>query len=391
MKHLVSLAALCLLLLTACNKTDTTNSSSGEVTLQNQPSTCDFGITQFNLTKRAPLNEESSLRNPHNSSGGGSTPPPTNPGIIMLDFDGHMVSGTNWNGGATINCAPANLSSEAMSRIITRVGNDYIPFNITITTDEAIYNAAPANRRMRVILTETWEWFGQAGGVAYRGSFTWGNNTPCFVFTSLLNYNEKHIGEAASHEAGHTFGLRHQATYSGSVLTSAYNYGTGTGEIAWAPIMGCGYYRNLSTWHNGPTEVSSTSSQDETAMISGLVGYRTDDFTNTSTGARALTSLWTGIINNSTDIDFFSVDITTPKNLSVKPVNIGPGNEAGNLDLVLNIYNTSGQLISTINDPLTLNAVTTLNPGQYYVSVTTVANAYAARYGMIGRYTIMLN
>ncbi len=387
--------AFCVIVIISCRKNDSVinnNSSSHTSTsLKNELVSCDFGMTQFNLTTRAPINEESALRDPLSSSGGGGSPPANNPGIIMLDFDGQIVSNTIWNNNSIITCAPANLSSVAMNRIISRVSNDYSPFNIIVTTDEAIYNAAPVNRRMRVILTETWQWYGQTGGVAYIGSFTWGNNTPCFVFTSLLNYNDKQIGEAASHEAGHTLNLRHQAVYNGSVLTSAYNYGTGTGEIAWAPIMGCGYYRNLTTWHNGPNDMSSNSFQDETAIISALVGYRTDDFSNTISGARILTSLWTGTINSSSDIDFFYVNITATKTLKVKPVNIGTGHEAGNLDLVMHIYNSSGEMMSTIEDPLALNAVTTLNPGQYYVSVSTIANANTTRYGMLGLYTIILN
>ena len=85
---------------------------------------------------------------------------------------------------------------------------------------------------MRVILTVTHEWYGSAGGVAFVGSYSWGDDTPCFVFSGLLGYNVKNISEATAHEAGHTLGLYHQASYDANcVKTSDYHYGQGAGEI----------------------------------------------------------------------------------------------------------------------------------------------------------------
>ncbi len=47
-------------------------------------------------------------------------------------------------------------------------------------------------------------------------------------------------------------GLQHQSTYdSNCVKTAEYSPGQGSGEIGWAPIMGDGYYENLTTWHIG--------------------------------------------------------------------------------------------------------------------------------------------
>jgi len=396
MKHLLVTGMLCILL-AACSKKDI-QSAKTDITIDQtaKSESCDFGISGFNLTKREALNEVIILKNPHqggggSTGGGGTTPPATSSGVIYLDFNGQLVSGTSWNGGSSFTCAPANLSSATVNSIIDRVTNDYAPFNVTVTGDEAVYNAAPANRRMRVILTESWEWFGQAGGTSFVGSFTWGNNTPCFVFTSLLNYNEKSIGEAASHESGHTFGLHHQSTYSGTTLINQYNPGSGSGETGWAPIMGYSYGQNLSLWHNGQTNLGYSSYEDEVAMISNIVGMRTDDFSNTQSGATTLTTSTDGYINSSSDVDFFSVNLSTSKNLSVVPYNVGANNNGANQDIVLKVYSTSGILIATFDNPAALSASGVLNPGQYFVSVSATANAYANTYGMIGRYSISLN
>jgi hypothetical protein len=176
--------------------------------------------------------------------------------VLFLDFDGHTVSGTNWNMDGPIHCGPSNLNSEQVLEICNRMAEDFRPFNLNVTTDSARYQAAPIIQRMRVVFTITSNWYGQVGGVAFTNSFSWGNNTPCFVFTALHQYNLKNIAEAASHEAGHTLGLRHQAMYDSSCnkITDYYS-GTGDGIAGWAPIMGLGYYRNNTTWHNGPEPV----------------------------------------------------------------------------------------------------------------------------------------
>lgn len=385
MKRYVVIASLCVL--AACSKNDVKKVTTNDPGQLQQLENCDFGITQFNLTKRAPVDIA-----PERKLNGAapSTPPPPAP-TILLDFDGHVVSGTLWNSNGDIVCAPANLSSAAMNTIITRVTNDYAPFNVVVTTDEAVYNAAPVNKRMRVILTETWEWFGQAGGTSFRSSFTWGNNTPCFVFTSLLTYNEKQIGEAASHEAGHTLGLRHQAVYNGTVRISPYNYGQGTGEIGWAPIMGCGYYKNLTTWHNGPSDISYNAFQNEVSIITAVTTARPDDFANNMSGATELTSTLSGYMNSSSDIDFFHVNTNTLKTLSAIPINAGPDNTGANVDLIIKIYFPNGQLMRIIKDPASLNAIAELKLGEYYIAVTTEPNANATTYGMLGQYTISLN
>jgi hypothetical protein len=215
---------------------------------------------------------------------------PSTPAVIYLDFDGHLVNGTSWNTNGPISCAGGNLTQAQMTEIFERVSEDYRPFNVNVTTDSAKYWAAPMYKRTRVIFTITNDWYGSgSGGVAFIGSFTWGDNTPCFVFTNLLLYNTKWVAEAGSHEAGHTLGLRHQSAYDGNCIkTSEYNGGTGAGEISWAPIMGVGYYKNMTVWNNGANPYGCTSIQDDLGIITSSangIGYRADDQSNATNSA----------------------------------------------------------------------------------------------------------
>src|SRR5438270_379086 len=64
--------------------------------------------------------------------------------------------------------------------------------------------------------------------------------------------------------------------------------GMGAGEIAWAPIMGVGYYRNQTLWHNGTDAYSCTDLQDDLGVITSATngfGYRPDDYSDTATSA----------------------------------------------------------------------------------------------------------
>lgn len=326
---------------------------------------------------------------------------PSASAVLFLDFDGHTVENTSWNYAGPIYCGASGMTNANITSVFNRVAEDYRPFNINITTDSTKYWAAPVDKRMRVILTVNHEWYGSAGGVAFVGSFTWGDNTPCFVFTAALGVNAvKMISEAAAHEAGHTLGLYHQSTYDANcVKTSEYNYGTGTGEIGWAPIMGVGYYKNFTLWNNGPNPYGCTSYQNDLSVITGSNGFtfRTDDYQSSfaqATNAPFINNQFTvsGIITQSTDQDMFK--FTQPAAgrfvLSAIPYNVGSANEGSNLDLQVTLYNSSQTQLNVYNPGTLLSSVidSTLNPGTYYLRVEGKGNIYAPNYASLGSYSL---
>jgi hypothetical protein len=330
--------------------------------------------------------------------------PPTTP-VIFLDFDGQYVAGTSWNYAGPITAAPSGLTTDQITEIYNRIAEDYRPFNINITTDSTKYSAAPINKRMRVLFTTTYSWYGSsAGGVAYTGSFTWGNNTPCWIFTSLLGYNAKYLAEAGAHEAGHTLGLRHQASYDASCnMTSAYNYGTGTTgtETSWAPIMGVGYYRNLTTWHNGPTSAGCNSIQQDLSVITSStngISFKTDDYSETFTAASSASFsnnefTKTGEITTDTEKDMFKFTLSASRKFSLDaiPTNVGAQDAGSNLDLQVQLYDGSKNLVKTFNptEALSVSVDTTLNAGTYYLLVDGVGNEYVSEYGSLGSYSLL--
>jgi hypothetical protein len=325
---------------------------------------------------------------------------PSASAVIFLDFDGQTINGTSWNYNGPIYCGASGLDNTKINTIFDRVAEDYRPFNVNITTDSAVYYAAPATKRMRAVLTVTSDWYGSAGGVAFIGSFTWGDNTPCFIFTALLNYNVKNIAEAVSHEVGHTLGLYHQSTYDvNCVKTSDYNYGQGTGEIGWAPIMGVGYYQNFTLWNNGPNSFGCTSLQSDLNIITTTNGfsYRTDDHAATFAGATTTafsSNQFTvnGIIEQSSDADLIKFNQPSGGRfqLSAVPYNVGSGNAGSDLDMQVTLYNDAQTLLNVYNPGNLLSSVidTILSAGNYYLKVEGKGNMYAPNYASLGSYAL---
>ena len=324
---------------------------------------------------------------------------PSASATVFLDFDGQYVTGTSWNWGGPIAAQPAGFSDAAITEIFNRVSEDYRPFDLNITTDSTYYLNAPIDKRMRIIITPTSQWYGAAGGVAFVGSFSWGDNTPAWVFSALLGNNIKWVAEAVSHETGHTLGLQHQSTFDASChKTAEYSAGQGTGEIGWAPIMGVGYYQNLTTWHVGPNTIGCNSIQNDFDIISTYNGFglRADDHGNTTATATSINVFGgnftaSGLINTATDIDAFKIVIPTTSNfkLTAIPQNVGAGDAGANIDIKVTLLNNT-DTIGAYNPSTLLNAGvdTNLNAGTYYLLVDGVGNMYHNELGSMGFYTL---
>jgi PKD repeat protein len=336
---------------------------------------------------------------------------------IYLDFDGHSAQGTAWS-SSTITApafdltgAPSVFDNTERSNIISiwnRVAEDYIPFDVDVTTEaptaDALLRTSTADNTYgtRVVITKTVISCG-CGGIAYVGVVNLVNNPsyqPAWVFQDGLGNSEKNIAEAASHEAGHTLGLLHD----GQKPSTSYYLGHGSGVTGWASIMGAGYYQNVTQWSAGVYPNANNQQDDIATMASYGIMPSADDYGNTTATASSLTNIGTasapniqtyGVIGTLTDIDMFVINSSGGLiNLTASPAATGP-----NLDLKLTLYNASGAIVATAapEATLTANINQSVTAGTYYLAVTNSAHAASGTdagfptYGSLGQYQITGN
>lgn len=312
--------------------------------------------------------------------------------ILFLDFDGHVISGTAWNqnnnGGLDIVAPPYDTDgnpgvfSDAervrIQEIWSRVAEDYAPFDVDVTTELAseaqITRSTSTDLEFgtRVLISPISSYFGSYGGIAYVGVYdsTGSNHSyyqPALVFPENLGSGwPKYVAEAASHEAGHNLGLGHDGT-----STVGYYQGHGSGETGWAPIMGVGYYQNLSQWSRGEYPGANNLEDDFTVIRSNGLSFRADDHGNSSAAATYLpagTQLSVdGNLETNTDNDVFAFTTGAGAiSVSVSPVKYGP-----NVDLLVELRDSAGTLVSSGN-PVTTLGVTlapTVSAGTYFLTV----------------------
>src|SRR5574338_142028 len=232
--------------------------------------------------------------------------------VIYLDFLGQVVTGTAWNNSyslAAIDARPFDLDGvpssssaaelERIQYIWQRVAEDYGRFDVDVTTEEppadAITRSSSSDQYFgtRVLITQDWTAVTASpcgcGGIAYVGSFddTTDGYKPAWVFFNQLGAgNEKYVAEAISHEAGHNLGLSHDGT-----STTGYYAGHGSGATGWAPIMGVGYYKELTQWSKGEYP-GANQTQADLQIIQNTGGpLRPDDHGDTAAAATPLDPL----------------------------------------------------------------------------------------------------
>ncbi len=318
-------------------------------------------------------------------------------GVLYLDFAGGYTP--TW--GGVYYSKPAGINEYTIRDVWKRVAEDYLPFNINVTTDFQVYNQAAEISRQRVAFTDTPV---TAAGVAFMGSWNWGGDTPCWSVYST----GKNAGEVASHEAGHTVGLSHQGQWDGTNTTNEYYGGQGSGETGWAPIMGVGYYQPVAQWAKGEYNAANQK-EDELSIIvnnNNNIDYRVDDTGKTLATSRYLeinpdnSASGEGVIETTGDTDSFQFTTTGGTvSLTARPVADWANDLKfvwGNVAMSVTIANSAGTIIVSNNPQNTLwaRANATLAAGTYTFNITgagrnnPLTDGFSS-YGSLGYYSIV--
>lgn len=344
---------------------------------------------------------------------------PDAPNTFYLDFTGQVVGDTDWNvsnhGAQDIHAAPYDSDGdrttfseeevEAITEICQRVSEDFLPFNINITTIEPpMSKFASGGGAIRAIITTNVDdqqmggngkvWFAGAGGVSYVASWLTPGDLPIWVFHNMLPQTAKAIAEATSHEFGHAVGLSHDGTSN-----SGYYTGHGEGETSWAPIMGSSYSANVTQWSKGDYLGANNHERDISIIANRInkIAIREDDHGNWEPDATPLKRngahvFGAGIITERHDLDFFSFEHPGgPINILVSPAEVG-----ANLDVSAEIFDDDKNQLEVFSPLETLHAQLSaeLAAGTYYLLVEGGDHIPPGgeegynEYGSLGQYTI---
>jgi PKD domain len=342
--------------------------------------------------------------------------------VAYLDFDGQLIRGTAWNeslsGGADIGVpawdldgSPGTFNTQERAVILEvwqRVAEDFAAFDIDVTTAEPSADALTRSSasdttygtRLLMSPPSALNKACVCGGVSFVGVFDRAGDharyQPAIVFSDTLGKaSAKHLGEAATHEIGHTLGLGH-------VTGSGGEYEGGHG--AWAPIMGISYDRPLTQWIAGDT-IGSTAYNEIATMAQHGLQPLADDYGDNPATARSLgagpTIAAAGVISTSADADVFSFT-TSGGAVSLTATPDQPG---ANLDIRLDILTANGSLVASADAPTSMLSGQTargldaalqadLIAGTYFVRIDgagtgSFASGGYTDQGSLGHYTLL--
>ena len=322
---------------------------------------------------------------------------------IYLDFDGHTITGTQWNNqyGSSVLVSPQwnvegdvnTFTQQELDRIVQayeRVAEDFAPFNVNVTTEEPelamLENSGAGDSQwgIRVVITQNaWAQNCNCGGHAYIDSFNWSNDTPALVYNS----SPGSLAMTISHEVGHAINLSHDGLGVGNATYySGHDIGNGPGR--WGALMGAPFGAEVTHWDDGEyfdannvgDSANFSNGQSDLDVITSLngFGFREDDHGDEIAEATVLTTNQgqldqDGIISMRDDQDMFRFETDAGEvNILVNSFSDRP-----NLNLWAGIYNPAGDLIaeSNPNDSMEAGFVDLdLQAGTYYLKVDGVGS-----------------
>jgi hypothetical protein len=271
------------------------------------------------------------------------------PGSAWVFYLNHsaVMSGTTPLNGVT---------KENMYRVWQIVSDQYSMYNINITTNPAVYNAAKTANILRTGVLN----FVNQDGRSNAPLSSFGTTSAGTLYrnpSSGFDYGYG-IGMTAAHEIGHQMGMLHDGGGSGG------EYFEGIAAFQWGPIMG-NYWMGSQwaasrwTWSKGEYSTANRFEDDLRIMnVNESIPYVADDNPSGKNLAVDIVgnispSTNFGQIEKTGDTDTFNFTVTGNGKLDLK---IDPIEYFGMLDVDAKIYNAANSLIASSNKSVNRSA-----------------------------------
>lgn len=347
--------------------------------------------------------------------------------MLFLDFNGHDISDTAWNSEEAVaawNCKPYDTDGdptrfsvaeqEIIYEVWLRVSEDYAPFDVDVTTEQP---AAWTSTTGHALITPTTDANGVPcphdgyGGVAYLDVFNdsrYSYNFPqdCYSPAWVIAYpSAADVAEVISHELGHNMGLLHDGETWDS---DEYYNGHQNGLMSWAAIMGTAYDHDVTQWSKGDY-YAATNPEDDLQKIADKLSDRPDDHGDYFWNATVLTldadgaASVSGMTETTDDPDLFVLNAPSAMAVyaEVRVAQLAAETWGANLDVLLEIIDSSGSVVASNNEEMVLSAqvYAQVPSGSCFLQVIPVGvgdpmsstpTGYTS-YGSLGRYELVVS
>ncbi len=296
--------------------------------------------------------------------------------VVYLDFNGGPGP---WIGWGNFVALPSGATNAQIRDVWQRVAEDYQGFNVNITTDIKVFNAATPNSRQHTMITPTNTAAPGAGGVAYENSFNTSADEVNWAFYTTGKTPRKCARMRSATPSGFPTWARTSRTVRAAPRTVNTTSGQGSGDVGWAPIMGAGYYDNLTQFSKGDYS-NPSNTEDQLSIVANnnnSLAYRADDDGATFATAKYLEILDDntvsneGILETTGDVDAYRFTVTASSSVSIT---VNPVNASPDLDILASIYKSDDSTLITSADPtkttLPATVTATLPAGDYTLRVT---------------------
>ncbi len=202
---------------------------------------------------------------------------------LYLSFNGRPLG--SWGIIQNVYTPPFEGDSAARTTICQFAAHAFDLWDIDVT-DEDPGNETNGQTAIISIGGQWSDWHGIAeGGTSNVGGFYNGASNVGFVFSQSLSGDPRILADAAIHEAGHLFGLSHQALWVDNVLVAEYRTD--------GAFMGVPYGNQNPFWTVGKTPYGAD--QDDVAWLTHILGTSPPDDHMTASEKSAILSAATSL------------------------------------------------------------------------------------------------